>query len=1016
MARRFPALIATFCFAILSLTAQEADDVVAVSKSAKLSNNLYIVQMSDAPVVTYDGSIKGYSATKPRKGQKIDPYSSEVVAYSGYLQSKHSEALNHAGGRKVRDYAYTFNGFSAELTPSQASALATATGVVSVVKDELQQADTASTPQFIGISNPGGLWEKVGGVGRAGEDIIIGVVDSGIWPESASFSDRTGTNGNGTQNGKLDYQQIPGWHGKCTPGDQFTAADCNQKLIGAQYFNDGWGGDAGLKAARPHEFASARDYHGHGTHTASTAGGNNGVALPGVLSPFGRVSGIAPRARIAAYKALYQNPATGSANGFTSDLVAAIDQAVADGVDVINYSVSGTQTNFADPVEIAFLNATAAGIFVSTSAGNAGSTGSVAHPGPWLTTVAAGTHNRNGEGDVTINGVVYTGASYATPVSGQLVDSDNAGLPVPEGVAPAVWALRVQQCHSIATNGGKPVLDPAKVAGKIVVCDRGSNALVDKSAAVKEAGGIGMVLVNISTSGPPLAQVHSVPAVHLPFSSYTAVHAAADAGQSASIHLARIVFNVPAPATASFSSRGPLTAGNGDVLKPDVMAPGVDILAAVAPPGNAGQDFSSYQGTSMSAPHVAGLAALLKNLHPTWTPMMIKSALMTTGFDVLDAGTPPPAAALATLIFRQGAGFVKPNSAADPGLVFNSDVNDWLAFLCGATTAINPAACTSLKGAGYSTDRSDMNTASIAIGDLISAQQVTRRVTNVGSGSATYNATVTGLTGINAVVSPSSLTLAPGQTKSFTVTFTRTSAAFNSYSGGNLIWSDGLHQVRVPLVMRPLSLVAPAQVNGNGGPINYNVSFGFSGPFTAAPRGLVAATLTPGTVDDDPADSFSLTGKGVSKVGEFTLPAGTTYARFSLFDTDVTPASDIDLVLFRKNADGSLTQVAATGGATSNEEANLAFATPTTAAATYVVYAHGFNVPGTANFTLFSWILGTANAGNMSVSAPANAVLGSTAPITLNFTGLTSGTKYLGSIVYGGATGLPTTIVRVDQQ
>ena len=173
------------------------------------------------------------------------------------------------------------------------------------------------------------------------------------------------------QDGKLDYQQIPGWHGKCTPGEEFVASDCNQKLIGAQWFNEGWGGDAGVEANMPWEFTSARDFGGHGTHTASTAGGNNGVPTTGAASVFGSISGIAPHARIAMYKALWAVTTT-SGSGTTSDLVAAIDQAVADGVDVINYSISGTSTNFRDPVEISFMYAAAAGIFVAESAGNSG--------------------------------------------------------------------------------------------------------------------------------------------------------------------------------------------------------------------------------------------------------------------------------------------------------------------------------------------------------------------------------------------------------------------------------------------------------------------------------------------------------------------------------------------------------------------------------------------------------------------------------------------------------------------
>jgi len=584
------------------------------------SNTLYIVQMADLPVAAYAGGITGLPATRPGRGRKFDPDTADVSNYAGYLDSRHGQAVGRVGGRKVYDYKYGFNGFAAELTEAQAEALRGEAGVLSVLKDELQTMNTSLTPSFLGLTAPGGLWDQLGGVDRAGEDIIIGVIDSGIWPESESFSDRTGTNGNGSKGGKLSYHHIPGWHGKCTPGEAFNASMCNQKLIGARRYNAAWGGDAAIEAQRPWEFTSPRDYNGHGTHTSSTAGGNHDVTLTGPAAIFGKASGMAPRARIAMYKALWSTQDGATASGFNSDLVAAIDQAVADGVDVINYSISGTTTNFLDPVEISFLFAADAGVFVAASAGNNGpTTGTVAHPSPWITTVAAGTHNRTGAGSVTLgNGVTVNGASLATAVGpAPFIDSVNAGLPGADATA-------VSLCFTAADNGGKPVLDPAKVAGKIVLCDRGVNARVAKSQAVKDAGGVGMVLVNV-TPNSLNADFHFVPTVHVADTARAALKAyAATTGATARIAQSTILFNVPAPQTAAFSSRGPLTAGGGDLLKPDIIAPGQDIIAAVAPtPPNAGFSFNSYTGTSMSSPHVAGLAALLKNLHPDWTPMMI---------------------------------------------------------------------------------------------------------------------------------------------------------------------------------------------------------------------------------------------------------------------------------------------------------------------------------------------------------------------------------------------------------
>lgn len=968
----------------------------AVSQAA---TKTYIVQMLADPVVAYDGGVAGIAATKPAKGQKINPNANNVRQYVDHLKGLHDSALGKVGGgQKLYDYVYSLNGFTARLTEAQAQGLKGLKGVVAVTEDELQTVATSSTPSFLGLDAPNGLWSQLGGTGvpsanpapqtrGAGEGIVIGVVDSGVWPENPSFSDRN-------SQGQLAYRQLPGWHGKCTPGENFNASLCNQKLIGAQHFNAAWGGDAGVEALRPWEFQSARDYNGHGTHTGATAGGNNGVQTTGPATVFGKVSGIAPRARVAAYKALWSTQDGATASGFTADLAAAIDQAVADGVDVINYSVSGATTNFLDPVQVSFLFAADAGVFVSAAAGNSGpASGTVSHPSPWLTTVAAGTHNRDGQGSVTLgNGVTYNGASVATPVGpAPLIDSVNAGM----AGAPAA---NVELCVP-------GTLDPAKVTGKIVLCLRGVIARVDKSRAVQMAGGVGMVMYNNPDSSLN-ADFHFVPTVHVNSAAGLAIKAyAATAGATARINQSTIVTNAPAPFTASFSSRGPSPAANGDVLKPDVIAPGQDILAAVAPPANAGRDFNLLSGTSMSAPHVAGLAALLKHKYPSWSPMAIKSALMTSGGDVLDGPNTNP-----LVIFRQGAGHVRPNNAANPGLVFDHGFNDWLAFLCGTTTGVNPAVCTQLVGLGYSLDPSNLNTASIALGDMAGVQTVTRKVTNVTSQAESYTAAVTGLTGINPVVS-SIGSVGPGQTKSFTVSFTQVSAAVNAYAGGQLtLTGSNGHVVRIPIVVRPVALAAPREVSGTGGPISYNVTFGYNGSFSATPRGLVPATVTAGEVADDPADGACTLPSGTPPADKdvipVAIPAGTTHARFSLFDADVAPGSDIDLCVF--NPSGTLVGISTTG--TSAEQVNLL----NPAAGTYSVVVHGWGVPGSSPYKLHTWLLGSTAAGNMAVTAPATATIGGTGTINLTFSGLAAGTRYLGSVAYAGTSGMPNpTIVSV---
>lgn len=963
---------------------------------------LFIVQMADEPAAGYKGGKSGFAATKPQKGGKLDASKPAVMNYVSHLAKRHDDVLAKVGGaRKAYSYTYAFNGFAAELTEEQAANLANEPGVISVVRNELRQLDTATTPNFLGLSGPNGFWNRTG---AKGENVVIGIIDGGITPEHLSFTDRVDVNGVPVRQGAVRsgipaYGKPPAhWTGICQRADGFRPNNCNNKLVGARYYLEGYGGVAGVRAVLPYEFISPRDYDGHGTHTASTAGGNANVPITGTSAVYKTISGIAPRARIAAYKACWGIGGTPNAGCPTVDTVAAIDQAVADGVDVINYSISGSRTNFRDPVEIAFLFAADAGVFVAASAGNSGpTTSTVAHPSPWITTVAAGTHTRDSVGAVTLgDGATYVGSSLTGTGLPQhpFIDAAAAGLP---GADPTAVAL----CFAAVDNAGVAVLDPAKIAGKIVLCDRGVTARVNKSLAVKDAGGVGMVLANV-TAGTLNPDVHAVPTVHVAHTLRAAIKAyAATEGATAMIGVSNFIEN-PAlgPLTATFSSRGPLVAGGGDLLKPDVIAPGQDILAGLAPTGNNGDYFGLLSGTSMSSPHVAGIAALMKELHPSWSPMAIKSALMTSAGDVIDGGTPAPNTN-PVLIFRQGAGHVQPNAAATPGLVFDSNFADWLGFLCG--TQLPTSFCTS---AGVPViDASDMNVASIAIGDMTGSQTITRRVTNVTGAAATFNATHTGMAGFTVAVSPASLTLAAGETQSFTVKFTRTAAAVNAYTGGQLTWTDAAAgtKVRVPMVVRPVALAAPLQVGGS-----YSVTFGYDGPFTATPRGMVAAALQPGTVADDPGNgACSLTTPGATLV-QVTVPAGTTYARFATFDADVNAAADIDLCVF--NAAGA--QVGGSGTATSAEEVNL----NAPAAGVYTVVVHGYDVGAGSPFVLNTWLLGSTSAGNMTVTAPAAAITGGSGAIELAFSGLTAGTKYLGSIAYAGSAGMPApTIVRVDQ-
>ena len=756
--------------------------VSAASGAGGTSTQLYIVQMLEMPVAAYEGGTAGIPATKPAKGKKINDEDPNVIKYAAYLDGKHADLAKKVGAQKVYDYRFAYNGFAAGLTEVQVKALEGDPSVVSVEKNRLGQIDTSNTPSFMGLTGSNGAWSKLGGVGKAGEGVIIGVVDTGINQIHPSFSDKPAGGGQ-------EYGPVPqGWLKKdrCQPGEGFKNSDCNKKLIGAQYFNVGFGVDR----IAERDFLSPRDFNGHGSHTASTAGGNNGIQATGDAATLGAISGMAPRARIAAYKVCWEDEGDGGCS--TIDSVAAIDKAVADGVDVINYSISGTSTNYLDAVEVAYLFAADAGVFVATSAGNSGPGNfTVAHISPWLASVAAGTHSRRGQASVVLGGTggTFTGASLTNAV----------------GPATLIYAGNVPKSGATAADAARcfpGTLDPVAVAGKIVFCDRGVNALVEKPAEVKAAGGIGAIIGNVAGGGTNvLGLLHQVPTVHVVLASADAIKAyiaSAGAGATASLTAAALSFDNPSPLVASFSSRGPSIAGGEDIMKPDFMAPGEDILAAVAPEGNFGRSFDLYSGTSMSSPHVAGFGALLTQAHPDWSAAAMRSALATTAAPL--AGTATSA------IFNAGSGQVDPTKALDPGLVYDAGFGDYLQFLRGQR----------LIGGGAGIDASDLNQPSIAIGGLAGTQTVTRRVTNVGSSAATYTAALTTPLGFTAVVSPSSFAIAPGASKTFAVAFTRTDAAFGSRRAGSLVWSDGAHSVRSPIIVAATAVAAPPQINGTG--------------------------------------------------------------------------------------------------------------------------------------------------------------------------------------------------------
>ena len=406
----------------------------------------------------------------------------------------------------------------------------------------------------------------------------------------------------------------------------------------------------------------------------------------------------------------------------------------------------------------------------------------------------------------------------------------------------------------------------------------------------------------------------------------------------------------------------------------------------------------------MSSPHVAGAGALLKDLHPGWSPMMIKSALMTTAYDLVSGAD----------VFAQGAGHIDLNKAADPGLVYDSGPASWIRFICGTgQLAAASRECTTFGAI----DPSNLNQASIAIGDLAGVQTITRTVRNVGSTSETYTAATTGLGGLDVVVSPNSFTIPPGGSQTYTVTFTRTTATLSAYTTGFLAWNgSGGHVARSPVAIRPVGVAAPAEVTFNTatGPVSWQVTTGFVGTLGTTVRGLVPATATPYTVAQDPDQNFAC-GDTTGVLSRTTsIPAGTTHYRVGIYEDAITPTgTDLDLFVCQGT---TLVGVSADGD--SNEEVNFTFGAPTVNPIAITVYVHGFDTQGpSAIGTLFEWALGTANAGNTTIAILPDAVatIGGSKTIQATFTGLSAGTRYLGRVRYDdGAVVHAQTILRVN--
>ncbi len=958
------------------------------TRDLQFADGRYVVLLREPAAVRYNGSKERFAATRAKGGQQFRSGTQAVRDYTAHLRSTHRQVADSVGARPVRSYSIAANGFAAELSAEQAVELSQDRRVLVVERDIARKVDTWNTPGALGLSGKNGVWEQNGGRAKAGAGVVVGIIDSGIWPESKSFNGldltaapRTKWDVSMDADGHTRMEKKDGgvFTGACEAGEEFTTDLCNSKLISARFYADAFIENVAEEDWSEYEVLSPRDSSGHGTHVASTAAGKRVDDVETETVKFGTVSGMAPAAKIAAYKVCWEDSDPDTGGCFTSASLAAIDDAVADGVDVINFSISGAQESIIDPVEFAFEGAAEAGVFVATSAGNSGPTASsVAHNSPWLTTVAAATHYAFENTLVLGNGQKIVGASISKQAlaSKRLVDSEDI---VVAGGDAADAAL----C-------GPDTLDPAQAAGAIVVCTRGVYDRVAKSAEVARAGGVAMVLANPSENSLD-ADFHAVPTVHISVADAEKVFAYLDSAGStakAAIKLGNLTNQTtPVPQVAGFSSRGPAASSDSDLLKPDIIAPGASVLAAVAPPSNFDRDYDLYSGTSMSSPHIAGLAGFMMGVNPGWSAQQVKSAMMTTATSTRTAEDEESGDG-----FGQGAGLVNPKRFLDPGLFVTSTPREWLGFISdqGVDTGVAPVA------------GKDINLPSMAQGQVTSSTSFTRSFVSSRPGSWKVSVDVPGFT---ATLSRSKVVAKrAGDIESLTIDFTRSDAALGEFSQG-FVTLTGPTTVRLPVALRPVSVKAPATVTGTGtsGSVDVPITAGFTGLLDVGVHGLAKAT----TVEDSVAVGAD----------HFECVEVSDTAKVAKFDLDATDdTSDLDLYVYAADSCDIETAFAEVGlSATGAADESVTLFDPEPGF--YIADVNGYSAGESGDpigFRLDTYVVddGTTLGNFTATPNPVPVVNSEETTFEVSWSDLEAGARYLGLLEYDGA--LAPTLVEVS--